>query len=396
MNNNEIILSGEAAQIKFNELKAAGLILYEIIVGSQSYGTNIASSDVDRKFVYADTLDNILSNNVITQLSITNDYTGFEISRYLELLRKQNPNIIEILHTDNQFVEFEHPYFKELIKTNKDKFLSKKIAFSFGAYAISQIGKAQGTNKKFMNPMEKERKTLLDFCWIAYDQGTKSLREYMKNFLGINIITGGKYFPDWVWGCTALDHMKNCYNLYFDKNSAKAFIETDDELLHDVLYSKRKYNGIIDKNGVQIKFSSVKKGKKPITTFYCNIEGFQKYCKDYKEYWEWVEKRNIQRFVENSENENNYDRKNMMHCHRLLNMCIEILSGEGVNVYRKDREYLLSIRNGNETYNTLVQQAEEKQEKIKELVKTTNLKDECSKEIMDSILLDFRKEIYNL
>jgi predicted nucleotidyltransferase len=335
-------------------------------------------------------LENVLSGNTSKQINITDDYVGYEIGRYLQLLSTQNPNIIELVHADEQHIEYCHPLFQNIIIANRDSFLDRRVAFSFGEYARSQIKKAQGTNKKFLNPMDKERKTLMDFCWVGEGQGSISLKDFIARHLQ------SRYVPDWMFGCTAIEHMKNCYHLFFDNESYKFFMENDDEMLRDYLYAHRKYQGVIDKDGVQIRLSSVEKGVEPVITFYCNLEGFQKYCKDYKEYWEWIEKSNKQRFVENAANEHNYDRKNMMHCHRLLDMCIEILRGEGVKVFRPNRADLLSIRNGNFTYGELVNKAEEKYTLIQELYKSTNLPQKCDQKLMSGILLNLRKSFYGI
>ena len=53
--------------IKF--LKDNGLILFEGIVGSRAYGTNISTSDTDIKGVYILPIDNIIGNNYIEQVN---------------------------------------------------------------------------------------------------------------------------------------------------------------------------------------------------------------------------------------------------------------------------------------------------------------------------------------
>jgi hypothetical protein len=49
---------------------------------------------------------------------------------------------------------------------NREKFLTTKCRQTFCGYSISQIKKARGLNKKIVNPVDKERKTPLDFCYI--------------------------------------------------------------------------------------------------------------------------------------------------------------------------------------------------------------------------------------
>lgn len=391
------IIKGSKALQMYEEVKAEGRLLYEVMVGSHSYGLNVETSDEDFKFIYIDRLEDILSGNATTQINVTDDYVGYEIGRYLELLRKQNPNIIEILYTDEKFIKHIAPVFELNVIANRDNFLSNKVMYSFGEYAATQIKKAQGTNKKFMNPMDKERKSILDFCWVGNNQGSISLKDWIhEESLKYNYLDADFYIPEWIFGCVSIDHMKNCYHLFMDTENLKKFWGTHNEIMRDNLYAHRKYNGIEDKDGVQIKLSSTLKEDKPVITFYCNIEGFSKYCKDYLEYWKWVEARNVARFVENSEPGMNYDRKNMMHCHRLLDMAIEILSGDGVNVFRKNREELLHIRQGNSTYQELVDKAEIKKAKLQELYQTSLLPSECPKDKMDFCLLELRKQFYQI
>lgn len=399
----DIILKGEEAIERYNQIKEQGLLLFECVVGSTAYGTNTPTSDIDKKFIYIDPFENVLNGTVSSQISITDDYVGYEIGRYLSLLITQNPNIIELINSDPQHIEYCHPLFRKLVIDRKDEFLSNKVAFSFGQYAKTQIKKAQGTNKKFMNPMPKERKTLLDFCWV-HDKGqSRSLKEWLERYISVYVqpyskVLYGKeiYVPDWMYGCVSIEHMKNCFALYLDKDGLDKFWSTDDEVVRDSLFAGRKYNGIKDRDGVQIKLSSVAKGELPICMFYCNIEGFSFYCKEYKEYWEWDEKKNPQRFVENSESEHNYDRKNMMHCHRLLDMCIEILETGNVYVYRPNREELLGIRNGQRKYQELIDWANEKYDRIEKLYETTSLPESIDPKIVEDIVVNLRKEFYSI
>ncbi|UFH53186.1 hypothetical protein [Spirosoma sp. KNUC1025] len=51
-------------------------------------------------------------------------------------------------------------------------FLSKLCRDTFAGYAISQIKKARGLNKKILNPLPKERKSLLNFCYVLPGLGS--------------------------------------------------------------------------------------------------------------------------------------------------------------------------------------------------------------------------------
>jgi len=57
-------------------LEQNGLILFECIIGSQAYGTQTPTSDVDKKFVYILPQDYILGTGYIEQLNVNKDYVG--------------------------------------------------------------------------------------------------------------------------------------------------------------------------------------------------------------------------------------------------------------------------------------------------------------------------------
>lgn len=413
------ILEGNHAYDKYLFLKEKGYILFECIVGSQAYGTNLPTSDIDRKFIYIDDLDSILSGTLTHQINITDDYVGYELSRFLELLNKQAPNMHEMLWSPEDCIEYCHPLFKELLLENRHKFLSTNIRFSFGEYASSQIKKARGLNKKIVNPIEKKRKTPLDFCWVPYKQGQLNVIDWLD-------LKGLK--PEYC-GLTAIDHMKYTYHLYYDFSGHAQDIEffyTDSEEkpdTHDFCYfveekhqfywdtlmpvedfykkiasdERKNYKGIVKKDtSNDVALSSIEKGAESINIMYFNLEGYTKYCKDYKEYWEWVEKRNEVRYQTNMSNNAGYDSKNMMHCHRLLDTCIEALREEIINVRRPNREQLLEIRNGKYSYEQLLTDAENKLEEISALMLTTNLPNEIDSTLIKEIILSFRKRFYSL
>ena len=148
-------------------------LIYETIVGSTVYGTATPDSDVDKKGVYTQTLDELLTWDYEPHFNVTKDESYYEVKRFIELLEAANPTALEMLFTPDEFVTHTSPEF-ELIRNNKFKFLTKKCAQSFANYGYSQISKATGLDKK-MN-WEKNRitkKTPLDF--IYYVDGIKSM-----------------------------------------------------------------------------------------------------------------------------------------------------------------------------------------------------------------------------
>lgn len=125
-----------------------------------------------------------------------------------------------------------------------------------------------------------------------------------------------------------------------------------------------------------------------------NKSAYSKYCKDYKEYWEWVEKRNDVRCQNTLDHGKNYDAKNMMHTIRLLTMCEEIGRNGILKVRRDDRDYLLTIKRGEFRYNELAELAEAKVDLINEVYEKSSLPDQPDFNQLNRVLVEIRKEFY--
>lgn len=125
-----------------------------------------------------------------------------------------------------------------------------------------------------------------------------------------------------------------------------------------------------------------------------NKSAYSKYCKDYKEYWEWVEKRNDSRYQNTLDHGKNYDAKNMMHTIRLLTMCEEIGESGKINVRREDRDFLLRIKKGEFQYEELVAIADSKIVSINQAYEKSNLPAHPDIKKLNQALVDIRKEFY--
>jgi hypothetical protein len=123
--------------------------LYLVIRGSQAYGTNLPTSDTDYSGVFIQSMDDIFGNKYVEQINDDkNDTVIYEIRRFLELLQKNNPTVLELLNTPEDCVLYKDPIFDEILK-NRDSFITKICANSFGGYAKTQIQKeAHDKNEK--------------------------------------------------------------------------------------------------------------------------------------------------------------------------------------------------------------------------------------------------------
>lgn len=342
------------------------LILLDCISGSTAYNLNIKGSDVDKKGVFIMPQKQLYGFEQQEQIAnATNDEVYFEIGRFLDLLTKNNPNILELLNTPKEYILFRHPVM-DLIKP--EDFLSKLCFDTFAGYAQTQIKKARGLNKKINKPIDAGRKSVLDFCFVIYNNGSIPLQEWL---------TENDYLQEQC-GLVNLDHFRNVYLLYHQKQLVEG-----------------RFKGIIsgaDADDVQL--SSVPKGLENVAVMNFNKDSYSVYCREYKEYQQWEEKRNEQRYQSTLSHGKSYDAKNMMHTFRLLNMAEEIALHQQVIVKREDRDFLLKIRNGDFEFDELMQMVGEKMEQIKLIYQKSALPDAPDIKKAEDILISIRETFY--
>jgi len=349
---------------KFNETH----LLYKTISGSHLYGLATEISDVDIRSVFMIPNHFLLLGNTSDQINFDQNNTIlYELNRYLRLIQIQNPNLLETLFAPSEFVQFKNPNF-DLILNHKKELLSKQCKDKFGNYAISQIKKARGLKKKIIKPIDKKRKNPLDFCYFVDStvsgSGTRSLNDYFE----INKIKQENC------GVQALNHMENCYLVYIDQEK------------------KHNFKGILnsDLSSNELRLSSIPKQLKYDFIIYFNKDGYSTYCRDYKEYFDWVEKRNPVRFKTNQLHGKGYDSKNMMHVFRLLETAIDIAKYGEVILKRPNRDFLLKIKAGEIDYDDLLKMADERKIQMEEEFEKSTLPENISDDLIDSLILDIR------
>ncbi len=69
------------------KLKETDKLVFQAIVGSQSYGTSTPTSDIDYKGVYQQDNNDILGFKYKEQITVTDDEVYYEVKRFLELLQ---------------------------------------------------------------------------------------------------------------------------------------------------------------------------------------------------------------------------------------------------------------------------------------------------------------------
>lgn len=379
-------------------------LAYKFVRGSTLYNTNIETSDVDYGGVFILPNEKLIGLPDFYQDQVSDekhDTTYYEFNRWVELLMKANPNALESLFVPiDKVIGDIHPAV-QLIIDNRDIFLTKECFKSLSGYAYAQIQKCRGLNKKCVQPV-MEKKEVMDFCYTFKDQGSQPMKEFLEE----------RGYLQKYCGLVSIPNMKDTYGVYYDFASHVKF-EFDnykdrrvflslcndwfggeyyewvfDRFVNNEFYG---YSGIVHPEGKsnEVRLSSIPKGELPICFMTYNQQGYESHCRKYKEYQEWVEKRNPARYESNLKS--NYDVKNVAHCVRLLHMGLELARGEGFNVVRTwDREMILDIRNHKYEYEEIIEYVEKVFAEMKELAEKCDLPKTVNKQKVNELILQAR------
>lgn len=338
-------------------------LLLKCVSGSRAYNLALPTSDTDIKGIFVLPQKELYGLTYTPQVSSeSNDEVFYEIGRFVDLLTKNNPNILELLSTPPEFVLYRHPLM-DLIKP--EDFLSKLCLDTFAGYAKTQIKKARGLNKKINRSFEKTRKSILDFCYVVEGNGTMPLQTWLS----------AHNLRQEDCGLAALAHFRDAYQVYAEPT--------------------HPFPGIVsDSAANDVQLSSIPKGLPPLAVMHFNKDGYSLYCREYKEYWEWVGDRNEERYLSTLRHGQNYDAKNMMHTFRLLAMAEEIAIQKKIIVHRSDRDFLLRIRAGEFPFEDLMTRVEDKLAAIEPLYAQSDLPEAPDAHKAEDLLVQIREKFY--
>ena len=360
------------------ELRDKDMIIFEAIMGSRAYGTSLPTSDTDIRGIFIQPLDDILKHGYVDQVSdLKNDIVFYELKRFMDLVKTNNPNILELLNAPEDCILKETPSYSYLVG-HRGKFISKMCRKTFGGYAIAQIKKARGLRKK-MNWDEKEmvRKTVLDFCYVLLNGRSIPFKEW-------KIVDGGDRSLDLKQeelGLAKINHARDLYAMYnLSLYEGKRGIIKNEETSNDV------------------QVVSFPKGSSFIANLSFNKDGYSTHCKLYNEYQTWLENRNEDRFKMNKSHGKNYDSKNMMHTFRLLNMAVEIATEHKIKVRRSEEEIdeLMKIRRGEMEYENLLDDAEDLMVEMDQYFEDSSLQKEPDLKLIEDLQYNTRRSFYKI
>jgi len=357
-------------------------VIFQAIVGSQAYGLATETSDTDIKGVYMqDAKEFLVMDRYTPHIEVNKDEFYYELRNFLTLLSVGNPTAIELLFSPKECVLQTTPEF-ELIQKYRTMFMTQKLYDSFGGYAVNQLRKAHGLNKKFnWEESRVERKDVLDFCKIL----DRQLGEY---YTAKAWLRNNGYPQDWI-GLTSLDGFRDLYKVYVSSVPIYRGIvgqPSQEEYILEVT------EGIIDPKYNQVRTSVVPKemGQLWEGILYFNKEAYSTHCRDYKSYKEWENNRNQTRYRESREGKR-YDGKNIMHTARLIITLEEFHKTGIINLDMSEyREELLRIKKGDVDLEPVFNHYTERAENIKNLKAESTLPEETSREFIEELEYNLR------
>ena len=344
------------------EERANPSVIFRGIVGSHAYGTANAKSDIDTRGVFVvPPMEYVRLVPPPKQVSdARNDHTYYSLLRFCELMAESNPTTMEMLYLPDDCVLHSTPAFGLLV-ARRDMFITQKAVDSHLGYAVSQMKKAKGANKRVWNPWPEEPPTPEDYCMFVSDarQQPKPLKDS-----GVNLL--------------------NCLATRLSKS-------VTEDILH--IYDYGEDTGGVFRGGAPVTASIPKEdAARRIGILIFNKQAFESAKRQHREYWDWRRNRNEARWVQQERGQLDYDAKNMMHLTRLL-FSGESIVTNGCPIVRFTGEKLatlLAIRRGEWEFDRIIAHAEEIQARI--IGGRSRLPADCDKEKASDLVAEVMKE----
>ena len=129
-------------------------IIFAVDNGSNAYGSASPNSDIDLRFLYVETIESYLrlgrEKDVIEIIDEENniEYKGFSLDKFMKLLSKSNPSILEWLNSPINYLEnskYEN-ITKEIKKLSLEYFSTKRCLFHYTGNALTDFKKMLNGN----------------------------------------------------------------------------------------------------------------------------------------------------------------------------------------------------------------------------------------------------------
>lgn len=306
------------------------MVIYKTIHGSRLYGLAGPTSDTDYKGIFIQDQKDFYSRSKLDYYEINKDEVYYELGKALDLLSVSNPILIEMMFSPAPIFNFV-PGLTEMLTKRKDEILNNNAVLAFAHFGMTQINKAKGANKKLnWKEIQFTRKTPLDFVQVIIDGRIIPFEEAQRKF-GVN--------PN---------------NLSLAKGNGKDLY---------IAYWHDNPGGFVREESNELRLSSVPKDTPIFAVLLFNRDAYSIHCREFREYTQWLDNRNEERYKVNRGHDQMVDFKNLMHAYRLILAAEEIKKGT-YTVQVKNRDFLLKIKAGEINLFELIAMATEKFENL--------------------------------
>jgi hypothetical protein len=330
----------EGIAMEESELK----IIYECWAGSHAYGTSTPESDEDFRGIAIAPLSYYLGLNFFEDMRTeTPDLVIYDILKFVRLAADCNPNIIELLFTDEAQV-LSMTESGKLLRANRDLFVTKRARHTFMGYAMSQLQRIRRHRAWLLHPIES-KPTRAQFDLPEHKLVTKDQQEAFIWVIA-NLLKG------------SLDEAKLSHEMRNELRDVNyhGLLQSSIEVAPDAAWNLYR-----ESTGASENFIYAMKQER----------AYAASLHDYDSYQSWKKNRNPKRAV--METKCGFDVKHASHLYRLATMGKEILEGKGVIVKRPDASVILDIKNGGWTYDQIEEYASRIDQELNDSYKKSTL-----------------------
>lgn len=127
-------------------------VLYETVHGSRAYGLAVEGSDTDLKGVVVGPPRWYFGyRGGPEQIELGADHVRYDLRKLLKLVAKANPTVLELLFTDPADHRVMTRWGERLL-AERQRFLTKRVAESFGGYAMGQLRRIESHRRWLLHP----------------------------------------------------------------------------------------------------------------------------------------------------------------------------------------------------------------------------------------------------
>ncbi|MBO6114532.1 MAG: nucleotidyltransferase domain-containing protein [Lachnospiraceae bacterium] len=182
----QLLSTTEYSFLKTNPRLAKRIILLGV-GGSYAYGTNNENSDIDFRGITLNLPSDILGLTEFEQYEDDKtDMVIYSFNKIVRLLLDCNPNTIELLGLDDDQYLIKTSLGQELLD-NKDLFLSKRAAKSFGGYASAQLRRLQNAIARDSLPQQEREQHIYNSVKNALEDFARRNEMFDKGNINIYI-----------------------------------------------------------------------------------------------------------------------------------------------------------------------------------------------------------------